>query len=98
MDPRDDLRIRLTRRGLLGEGMRGIGRLTLGALLFESRAKASVARLAQSGGLAGLPHFSPRAKRVLCLFQSEGFSHIDLFDPKQALQDHAGQDLPPSVK
>jgi hypothetical protein len=98
MDPLHDLRIRLTRRGLLGESLRGIGRIALGTLLLESRAKASLAPLAQTGGLAGLPHFAPRAKRVICLFQSEGFSHIDLFDPKQALQDYAGQDLPPSVK
>src|SRR5688572_4513779 len=101
MDPRDDLRTLLTRRGLLGDGMRGIGRIALGSLLLESLASArgrNGARLAQSGGRAGLPHFPARAKRVLCLFQSEGFSHIDLFDPKQSLHDFAGQDLPPSVK
>ena len=98
MDPRDELRMRLTRRGLLGEGLRGIGRVALGALLLESRVTAGVSPLAQAGGIAGLPHFPARAKRVLCLFQSEGFSHIDLFDPKQSLHDFAGQDLPPSVK
>jgi uncharacterized protein (DUF1501 family) len=53
---------------------------------------------AAGGGVLGAPHFAPKAKRVLCLFQSEGFSHIDLFDPKQALWDHAGKDLPASVK
>jgi uncharacterized protein DUF1501 len=96
MDPRDDLRNLLTRRGILGAGMRGIGRIALGSLLLGS--SASARGRSRSGGLPGLPHFPPRAKRVLCLFQSEGFSHIDLFDPKQALQDFAGKDLPPSVK
>ena len=49
-------------------------------------------------GLPGLPHFPARAKRVICLFQSEGVSHIDLFDHKPTLIAEAGKDLPPSVK
>jgi uncharacterized protein (DUF1501 family) len=80
--------------------------MALGALLLESMFGARSAYGAQAlaaggsthGGLPGLPHFAPKAKRVLCLFQSEGFSHIDLFDQKQALYDHAGKDLPASVK
>jgi uncharacterized protein (DUF1501 family) len=51
-----------------------------------------------AGGLSGLPHFTPRAKRVLCLFQSEGFSHVDLFDNKPTLDQNHGKELPPSVK
>jgi uncharacterized protein (DUF1501 family) len=51
-----------------------------------------------AGGLPSLPHFAPKAKRVLCLFQSEGFSHVDLFDNKPALQEHHGKDLPASIK
>jgi hypothetical protein len=50
------------------------------------------------GGLAGLPHFGAKAKRVLCLFQSEGFSHVDLFDYKPTLTKFHGQEIPPSVK
>ena len=43
-------------------------------------------------------YFLPRAKRVVCLFQSGGFSHVDLFDYKPNLARHTGEDLPPSVK
>ena len=42
--------------------------------------------------------FGRKAKRVLCLFQSEGFSHVDLFDYKPTLTKHHGQEIPPSVK
>ncbi len=44
------------------------------------------------------PHFPPRARRVICLFQSGGPSHIDLFDHKPALARHDGQELPDSVR
>ncbi|HMC12558.1 MAG TPA: DUF1501 domain-containing protein, partial [Pirellulaceae bacterium] len=41
---------------------------------------------------------APKAKRVLCLFQSEGVSHVDLFDFKPTLLEYHGQEIPPSVK
>ena len=37
-------------------------------------------------GLPGLPHFAPKAKRVIYLHQSGAPSQIDLFDFKPALQ------------
>src|SRR2546428_13849459 len=42
------------------------------------------------------PHHPPRAKSVIWLFMEGGPSHLDLFDPKPALQKLAGQPLPPS--
>ena len=106
----DALRTLLARRAFLGAGLNGIGRLALGSLALgcagpslhalQSGARSGGVRTGsvRTGGLAALPNFAARAKRVLCLFQSEGFSHIDLFDPKQTLIDFAGQDLPPSIK
>merc|ERR1711965_1060477 len=44
------------------------------------------------------PHFAPRAKRIIYLFQSGGPSQLDLFDHKPALQDRNGQELPDSVR
>jgi hypothetical protein len=43
------------------------------------------------------PHFPARAKRVIFLFMNGGPSHVDTFDPKPALQHHAGQDPPAGV-
>src|SRR5436190_14338641 len=87
----------LTRRTFLGDITRGIGSVALGSLLFPSIARAAAEVSDQSSGMK-LPHFAPKAKRVLCLFQSEGFSHVDLFDQKPTLYKFAGQEIPASVK
>lgn len=42
------------------------------------------------------PHVAPRAKQVIYLFMHGGPSHVDLFDPKPALEKYAGQPLPDS--
>ncbi len=44
------------------------------------------------------PHFAPKAKRVIYLFQYGGPSQIDLFDPKPMLAKMQGQDLPGSIR
>ncbi len=53
-----------------------------------------------SEGLAGdglpRPHFAAKAKQVIYLFMHGGPSHVDLFDPKPALTQYAGQPLPES--
>jgi hypothetical protein len=48
--------------------------------------------------LQALPHFAPKAKRVIYLFQYGGPSQIDLFDPKPALAKLQGTDLPASIR
>ena len=44
------------------------------------------------------PHFPPKAKRVIYLFQSGGPSHMDLFDYKPLLAKVNGSDLPTSIR
>lgn len=39
---------------------------------------------------ADLPHFRPRAKSVIWIFLSGGYSHMETFDPKPALNTYAG--------
>src|SRR5688572_13960081 len=87
----------LTRRTFLGTTGRGIGQAALAAML--AGVGAGTARLAKGdASKLTLPHFAPKAKRVLCLFQSEGFSHVDLFDYKATLAAMHGKEIPPSVK
>jgi hypothetical protein len=50
------------------------------------------------GGLPGLPHFAPKAKRVIYLFQSGAPSQLDLFDYKPTLEKQRGEDLPESIR
>ena len=49
-------------------------------------------------GLPGIPHFAPKAKRVIWLFQSGGPSQMDLFDYKPALDGLRGTELPDSIR
>src|SRR5229473_1766774 len=42
------------------------------------------------------PHHTPKAKSVLWCFMEGGPSHLDLFDPKPALEKLAGQPMPAS--
>ncbi len=44
------------------------------------------------------PHFAPRAKRLIYLFQSGGPSQQELFDYKPLLAARHGEELPPSVR
>ena len=80
----------LTRRHFFGRGATGIGGAALASLM---------AGLAEGHeGLPGLPHFAPKAKRVILLHQSGGPSQIDTFDYKPHLSKYRGIDLPSSVR
>src|SRR5256886_15848287 len=45
-----------------------------------------------------LPHFKPRAKRVIYLFQSGAPSQMELFDYKPKLAELRGTELPDSIR
>src|SRR5215467_7855187 len=85
-----------TRRHFFSRMATGIGIAALGSLLAEDGFAASEATA--TGGLAGLPHFAPKAKRVVFLHQSGGPSQMDLFDYKPTLEKLAGAELPDSVR
>src|SRR5438552_4618282 len=86
-----DPKLLLTRRHFFGRTATGIGAAALGALLGRDLHAAT-------GGLPGLPHFAPKAKRVIYLFQSGGPSQIELFDYKPRLVEFQNTDLPESIR
>lgn len=49
-------------------------------------------------GILDKPHFPPKAKRIIYLFQSGGPSQLDLYDYKPLLNEMQGEDLPESVR
>lgn len=99
MDLGREVELHLTRRQLFGRMSRGIGAAALASLLKNDLfAAQDAARDAKTGGLVGLPHFAPKAKRLIFLHQSGGPSQLDLFDYKPELRKHAGIDLPDSVR
>ena len=92
MNPLTELHTQHTRRAFLGRGTLGLGGIALGSLLNAQAAKRNAI-----GGQAGLPHFAPKAKRVIYLFQSGGPSQMDLFDYKPHLAKRFGEEVPESI-
>jgi hypothetical protein len=86
--------LNLNRRKFLSRLSLGIGSFALGSLLvpdlFDSADEETM--------MTGLPHFAPKAKRIIYLFQNGAPSQLDLFDYKPMLQKMHGQDLPASVR
>lgn len=92
----DDIKYGMTRRHFLSRTSLGIGTAALGALLNPMTAWASLGD--GDKGVLGSPHFAPKAKRVIYLFQSGGPSHLELYDHKPVLRQRHGEELPDSVR
>jgi len=86
-----------TRRNFLGRSCSLLGGAALASLGLPNRAQAAAAA-SSNRGLPGLPHFAPKAKRVIYLFMAGGPSHIDLFDYKPKMRELHGTELPDSVR
>ncbi len=96
MNPEREVQLRMTRRHLFGRASTGIGVAALAWLLDPKVFGATDA--SRTGGLPGLPHFAPKAKRVIFLHQSGAPSQLDLFDYKPTLEKFHGTELPDSVR
>ena len=92
MDTREHIFQQQTRRAFLSRGAMGLGAVALDSLLSGAEGERTAI-----GGLAGMPHFAPRAKRVIYLFQSGGPAQMDLFDYKPKLSSKFGKEVPKSV-
>jgi uncharacterized protein (DUF1501 family) len=80
--------IGISRRALLKDAACGFGYLAFAGL--ASQAAASERNPLQ----ARLPHFAPRARRVIFMFMHGGPSQVDTFDYKPALLKYAGTPAP----
>lgn len=83
----------LNRRVFLGHGAGSIGLAALASLIGNPGTAAG-----QTVTASGAPHHTPKAKRIIYLFQSGAPSQMDLFDPKPAIQDRRGENLPDSIR
>lgn len=88
----------LTRRHFFGRASAGIGVVALASLLNEKLWSAEGNRAPSELGPPNLPHFKPRARRVIYLFQSGAPSQVDLFDYKPSLTRRRGDELPDSIR
>ncbi|GAB2595169.1 DUF1501 domain-containing protein [Spirosoma areae] len=88
----DQLHDQFSRRNFLGQAGLGIGAAALASLL------PGVANAAEQPKSLGGPHFAPKVKRVIYLFQSGAPSQLETFDYKPRLEAMWGQNLPESVR
>lgn len=89
MNPLHENSLHVGRREFFGRSAAGLGTAALASLLTRDGLAAE-----RSGGLPELPHFTPKAKRVIYLFQNGGPTHVDLFDYKPKLIEMHGQPVP----
>lgn len=88
--------LQLNRRTFLRNAALGIGGMALGSLMGAGCRRNETDVMA--GVESALPHFAPKAKRVIYLFQSGAPSQFELFDWKPKLREMHGQELPASVR
>ncbi len=93
MEPKEKIARGLNRRQLLTGAAHSVGLAAVATLLRNDPLRAG-----ERDRLPPLPHFAPKATRVISLFQSGGPSHLDLFDYKPGLARYHGAELPDSVR
>jgi hypothetical protein len=95
MNPLLENRLHVTRREFFGRSACGLGTAALAMLLGEDGLAASLPPSSKRfGGLPGLPHFAPKAKRVIYLFMNGAPTHVELFDYKPKLKEMHGKPMP----
>lgn len=95
-DPFLENRLGITRRHFLGKLSLGIGAAALGSLLTPNLWHSN--RESSDSLPLGLPHFAPKARRVIYLFQNGAPSQLESFDYKPLLNQRMGEDLPASIR
>ncbi len=105
MDPIRELELTMTRRQLFGRTIMGVGTAALSQLLhasglgFLADQEDGLPKLGKPRpGIGGLPHFQPRAKRVIMLCMNGGPSQLDLFEHKPKLRELYDTDLPEDIR
>jgi hypothetical protein len=86
----------ITRRHFFGDCAVGLGAIALNQLL-SADGRAAVKVDSANPMSARMPHFAPKAKRVIYLFMAGGPSQLDLFEDKPKLREFSGQAPPPAL-
>ena len=92
MNPYLDSLVQSTRRHFLKDSALGLGAIALSSLLGRNAFAAPAA--ATNPLAARLPHFAPKAKRIIYLHLTGSPPNLDLFDYKPELVKRDGQDCP----
>jgi len=96
MNPYLDSLNLLTRRQMFAKGALGLGTVALSGMLPANMRAGD--KVPAKGGIPGLPHFAPKAKRAIYLFMNEGPSQMDMWDYKPKMGEFFDKDLPESIR
>lgn len=95
----DKAQYKNTRREFLQTTTKGLGAMAMSSLFYPDMLNAAPAGMPNpGGGVLKALHHTPKAKRVIYLFQSGGPSQIELFDYKPELFKRHGEEIPDSVR
>ena len=87
MNPHDRSTLDIHRRTFLRYGLSGLGLLGLNSLMADQQG---------AHGAINPLHYTPKAKRVIFLYQAGGPSHLETFDYKPKLAELHGKGMPES--
>lgn len=91
-------KLNINRRHFFSKLSVGLGTVALGSLMvpgiFGSRGGAEEEGIP----MLGVPHFAPKAKRIIYLFQAGAPSQLESYDYKPLLNERMGEDLPESIR
>ena len=97
MHPSDRAVLAETRRQFFARGARGLGVAALATAIGDDL-RGNPSLNAPIGGLPGLPHFAPKAKRAIYLHMVGAPPQLDLYDYKPGMKDWYDKDLPESIR
>src|SRR5690606_29105551 len=89
--------LNMNRRKFLSRLSLGLGSAALGSLLIPDLLSGRIASN-EEAMMEAIPHFAPKAKRVIYLFQNGAPSQLETFDYKPLLREKMGEELPDSVR
>ncbi len=99
MDPIQTYIQNQTRRHFFRNSALGLGSMALGSMLAKNPAFATQAAKRKGvPGMPDLPHFAPKAKRIIYLFMSGAPSQMDMFDYKPEMGKWFDKDLPDTIR
>lgn len=91
-------KLNINRRHFFSKLSVGLGTVALGSLMIPDLFKQGRSGLDQDMLKLGVPHFAPKAKRIIYLFQAGAPSQFESLDYKPLLRERMGEDLPESIR
>lgn len=90
-------KLNINRRHFFSKLSVGLGTVALGSLMVPGIFQRKGLGLGDEPML-GVPHFAPKAKRIIYLFQAGAPSQLESYDYKPLLNERMGEDLPESIR